>query len=334
MKYLRSFILTCLFAFIAIHANATKADFTVDGFGYAITSAADLTVKVVSSPDREVISIPSTVVFNKRTFRITGIGEEAFQDHDHLISADMPWITYIESNELGAFWSCDHLKQVNMPKVTSIGERAFQNCRTLTSVNLPVATSIGYGAFQDCEALTSVSLPIATSIGDGAFLNCEALTSINLPVADSIGNNTFQNCKALTSVSLPTTTTIGYGAFQYCIALTSVSLPATESIEDGAFGGCDALTNVSLPALTSIGERAFYGCKLLADIYVGKEPAMYIDDEIEASNPPFENVTYVTATLHVPSGCASAYKSADFWSDFKFISEDYNPAPPTKDKYN
>lgn len=101
MKYLRSFILTCLFAFIAIHANATNADFTVDGFGYAITSAADLTIKVVSSPDREVISIPSTVVFNKRTFRITGIGEEAFQDHDHLISVDMPWITYIESNELG-----------------------------------------------------------------------------------------------------------------------------------------------------------------------------------------------------------------------------------------
>ena len=115
MKYLRSFILTCLFAFIAIHANATNADFTVDGFGYAITSAADLTVKVVSSPDREVISIPSTVVFNKRTFRITGIGEEAFQDHDHLISVDMPWITYIETkvSHLPFYWLSRIIKHCN-----------------------------------------------------------------------------------------------------------------------------------------------------------------------------------------------------------------------------
>ena len=38
MKYLRTFILVILLAFSVFPAIAQNADFTVDGFGYAITS--------------------------------------------------------------------------------------------------------------------------------------------------------------------------------------------------------------------------------------------------------------------------------------------------------
>ena len=190
MNYLKNFYLVVL-ALISIHAYAEDVDFTVDGFSYAITSTTDLTVKVVKGPDQAVVTVPSTVVFNKRTFRVTEIGNEAFRGSDNLKSIDMPSITYISDGYYGpgqgAFWRCKNLSQVNMPSATSIGDYAFYSCDALTSVTLPAATSIGFGAFSDCDALTSVTLPAATSIGFGAFSDCDALTSVSLPVATFIG---------------------------------------------------------------------------------------------------------------------------------------------------
>ncbi len=362
-----------MLTFTATYGIAKDADFTVDGFSYAITSTTDLTVEVANGPNEAVVTVPSTVEYSNITYRVTGIGSEAFCNHKKLTSVDMPSITYISngfarySNSegttwYGAFYGCKKLSQANMPAATSIGDFAFDDCKALTSVSLPAATSIGDWAFKSCKALTSVSLPVATSIGADAFGSCDALTSVSLPVAKSIGDMAFFGCDALTSVSLPATTSIGYQAFSlcsaltsaslpvatsigyeafrgckaltsvtmpvatsigeraflYCDALTSVSLPAATSIGADAFGVCDALTSVSLPAATSIGESAFSGCQSLSDIYVGSDPA-------DCYGSTFDKVTYVTATLHVPAGCASKYKAADYWKQFNFISEDYDP---------
>ena len=366
MTHFKTFILSCLLALAAFPAIAERADFIVDGFGYAITSTTDLTVKVVEGPDQAVVTVPSTVVFNKRTFRVTEISNDAFYNHENLTSVDMPSITYISNGYeehpqlFGAFSGCKNLYQVNMPSATFIGDYAFCDCDALTNVTLPVATDIGKFAFSYCNALTSVTLPAATSIGENAFQYCNALASVSLPAATSIGKNAFQFCDALTSVTLPAATSIGdhafcdcksltnvalpaatfidYYAFESCDALTSVtmpaawsigegafsscgltsvSLPAATSIGNGAFAGCGSLTSVTLPAATSIGY-AFCDCQSLSDIYVGSDPAY-------CNSSPFDNVTYATATLHVPAGCASKYKAARGWEQFAFISEDYDP---------
>ena len=356
MTHFKTFILSCLLALAAFPATAEDADFTVDGFGFSITSNTSLTVEVVSGPDEAVVTVPSTVVFNNRTFRVTGIGNDAFQNHTDLQSVDMPSITYIDGywdeksfTSKGAFTGCSNLSEVNMPAATSIGEGAFSDCKTLTNVSLPVATSIGVGAFEYCNALTSISLPAATTIGDAAFFDCDALTSVSLPAATSIGYYAFKDCDALTSVSLPAATSIRVGAFYHCYALTSVSLPAATSIgyhvfcdckaltsvslpsatsiHHWPFGGCDALTSVSLPAATSIGSEAFSDCSSLCDIYVGEKPA-------QCGTDPFIEVTYATATLHVPAGCTSKYKAADPWKNFYFISEDYDPTGIKSTKAN
>ena len=401
MKYLRTFIIVCLLAFTAFPVIAENVDFTVDGFDYSITSTTSLTVEVVSGPNQAVVTIPSSVVFKNRTFRVTGISYDAFQNYTKLRSVDMPSITYIQDGYYnrydgrpkGAFTGCSNLSDVNMPVATSIGDYAFSGCNALASISLPAATTIDYGAFSDCNSLTSVSLPAATSIGDYAFSSCDALTSISLPVATSIGDNAFYDCKALASISLPAATSIGDIAFCECKSLASVSLPAATSIGSDAFGGCETLTSVSLPAATSIGwevfqgcktltsvslpvaasigERAFEGCNALAsvslpaatsigdyafqdcealtsvslpvattigskafsdcsslcDIYVGDQPAQCSDDT-------FSKITYATATLHVPVGCASKYKAARTWNNFAFISEDYDPTGIKSTKVN
>lgn len=253
MKYLRTFIIICLLAFTAFPVTAKASDFTVDGFHYSITSTTPLTVEVERGPDEAVVTVPSTVVFRNRTFRVTGISYYAFRNYTKLRSVDMPSITYIEdANSNGAFSDCSNLSDVNMPAATYIGDWAFESCGALTSISLPAATSIGNYAFFVCDSLTSVSLPAATSIGNYAFYDCYALTS------------------------------------------------------------------VSLPAATSIGQNAFYDCSSLCDIYVGDQPAQCSDDS-------FSKITYATATLHVPAGCASKYKEANSWKNFAFISEDYDP---------
>ena len=338
MTHFKTFILLCLLALAAFPATAEGADFTVDGFGYSITSTTSLIVEVASGPDEAVVTVPSTVVFNNRTFRVTGISHLAFHNHTKLRSVDMPSITYIEDgNEMysyygthtyeGAFAGCSNLSDVNMPVATTIGNYAFWDCDALTSVSLPVATTIGNYAFGDCDALTSVSLPAATSIGNYAFRDCDDLANVSLPAATSIGDDAFSGCDALTSVSLPAATSIGYEAFRDCDTLASISLPVATSIGNCAFWYCDALANISLPAATSIGDGAFIGCNALCDIYVGDQPA-------QCSNGTFSNVTYATATLHVPASCASKYKEANSWKNFAFISEDYDPTGIKSTKVN
>ena len=199
MTHFKTFILSCLLALAAFPATAEGADFTVDGFGYSITSTTSLIVEVASGPDEAVVTVPSTVVFNNRTFRVTGISHLAFYNHTKLRSVDMPSITYIEDgNEMYSYYGTH-----------TIGNYAFWDCDALTSVSLPVATTIGNYAFGDCDALTSVSLPAATTIGNYAFRDCDDLANVSLPAATSIGDDAFSGCDALTSVSLPAATTIG-----------------------------------------------------------------------------------------------------------------------------
>lgn len=157
-------------------------------------------------------------------------------------------------------------------------------------------TSICSGAFSWHGNLESVDMPYITDIDDGIFTHCRNLRQVNMPAATSIGN----------------------WAFSDCDALTSVSMPAATSIDREAFYGCNALTSVSMPAATSIDGSAFSDCKSLSDIFVGEQPAHICSKQ-------FDDDTYATVTLHVPSGCASKYRAADGWRWFDFISEDYDP---------
>ena len=145
MTHFKTFILSCLLALAAFPATAEEADFTIDGFGYSITSTTPLTVEVVSGPDEAVVTVPSTVVFNNRTFRVTGISHDAFRNHSELQSVDMPSITYIEDSN-DDYYSGTH-------------KGAFTGCSNLSGVNMPVATSIGYASLFDWHVyrLTGVS---------------------------------------------------------------------------------------------------------------------------------------------------------------------------------
>lgn len=102
------------------------------------------------------VTIPETITFEEKTYRVTSIGDYAF-------------------------YSCHELTSVIIPDcIKSIGIDAFEYC-PLTSVVIPNSvTSIGDGAFDQCW-LGSVTIGSGVkSIGNFAF-SMNSLTSVFIP---------------------------------------------------------------------------------------------------------------------------------------------------------
>ncbi len=213
--------------------------------------------------------------------------------------------------------------------MTSIGISAFNGCSGLTSIKVQEENA-NYDSRENCNAIieTGSNKLIAgckntvipnsvTSIGNYAFSGCSGLTSITIPNSvTSIGNTAFQGCSGLTSITIPNSvTSIGESAFYGCSGLTSVTIGnSVTSIGYYAFSGCSGLTSVTIGnSVTSIGDYAFINCSGLNSVTVFNSTPVAIYRTVFTNR--------ANATLYVPQGSLSAYKSADVWKEFKDIRE-------------
>ena len=304
-----------LLALTALQCYADDYTFyVVDELVYKIHSEEDRTATVVRvdescSPqfggDKE---IPQKVIINSKTYTVTAVGINAFENHSRLTSITIP--NSVTSIGGYAFSGCSGLTSITIPNsVTSIGNWAFKNCDGLTSVtigNSATANCFPY-AFWDCKNLTeinvnpenanyssingvvydknastlilcpnkkaSITIPNSvTSIGNYAFMNCSELSSITIPNSvTSIGDYAFSGCSGLTSITIPhSVTSIRRSAFEYCDGLTSITIPnSVTSIGNSAFRGCSGLTSITIPnSVTSIGGYAFNNCSSLTTVTI------------------------------------------------------------------
>ena len=110
MRHFYSFLLLAVLSGIA-GTNAWAYDFVADGIYYNITSSTKLTVEVtyeVLYQETPIyvgdIVIPATVTNDEKTYNVTRIGDEAFDQ-------------------------CQNLTSVTIPEsVTRIGNYAFSGC--------------------------------------------------------------------------------------------------------------------------------------------------------------------------------------------------------------
>ena len=158
---LRSKLLALTLALVASVSSFAKdgyPDFQVDGLYYNFLEGDSVQVTFLMPPTipTEVaadasnkknvsgagyshlteIVIPSTVIYEDKTYHVTRIGH-------------------------GAFMYCPNLMHIDLPtSIKSIGIAAFRNCRTLASITLNEGLeSIEHHAFYDCVRLKEVTLP-------------------------------------------------------------------------------------------------------------------------------------------------------------------------------
>jgi len=263
-----------LVAVVALLCSVTVSAFEVNGIYYKVTSGTEFTVEVTDRLGKysgEIV-VPSTVVYDEKTYSVTSIGEYAF-------------------------YGCDGLTSITIPNsVTSIGFCAFAECSSLRSITIPNSvTSIGPTfisntdiIFTGCTSLASIVVEPGNTVYDSRE-NCNA-------IIETATNTLVNGCK---NTAIPNSvTTIAMNAFSGCAGLTNIEIPnSVTNIREYAFYFCDGLTSVTIPnSVTNIGEYAFYGCAGLTNIVVEGGNSVY--DSRENCNAIIE-----TATNTLIQGC-------------------------------
>ena len=175
----------------------------IDGLVYKM-DPANLTAVVIADKEEDEsnyaslpskVYVPATVNCVNKTFKVTGIGDNAF-------------------------YTCAAIQEIVLPEsLVSVGDAAFYSCANLQRVSLPSSIRrIGKWAFFDCKELTEITIPQGvTVIPENTFNGCVKLEKVNLPTSvNTIGNAAFRGC-ALSKLILPEgVSSLGAGAFSAC----------------------------------------------------------------------------------------------------------------------
>ena len=199
---MRKQLLLVLLALMPFLASAEIIE--IDGLRYNIISkvkAAEVYRSSGTSYSGDII-IPSTVTYEGVDYKVSSIGNSAFNGCTGLTSITIPnGVTFIGNS---AFNGCTSLTSITIPNgVTSICEGAFQNCTNLVSITIPNSlTAIKRKVFQGCTSLVSVTISNGVmNIRASAFEGCTSLTSITIPESvTQIGEFAFCECTSLTYV--------------------------------------------------------------------------------------------------------------------------------------
>lgn len=215
----------------------------------------------------------------------------------------------------GCFCKITTLKSVNMPLVTSIGERVFSGCTSLESANLPNLQEVGGYCFSTCYALKSADFPNVTSASSYAFSSCTSIKVVNFPNITTVGSSAFNYCSSLESANLPNATSVGDRAFTGCDKLVSVNLPLWEprGAPSYVFQKCASLPSIDLPKVQKIGTYMFSGCTVLKTVILRYNSVCPLSSVNSFENTPFASGG-TGGTLLVPRSLTASYQTATNWS--------------------
>lgn len=188
------------------------------------------------------ITVPATVSYEGKTYRVTAIAAEAFYFNMKTTSITLP--EGLETIGGSAFFFASGIKTLHIPdSVKTIGSMAFSGVSN-APLNIPASIEfIGDSAFNMSGVVDGDFPEGLTYLGEKAFFNCTGLTTISLPsTVETYGPNIFYGCKNVTYVELP---------------------QDMEKIPNGLLWNCTGLKRIYIPSsVKEIGNAAFYGSGL------------------------------------------------------------------------
>ena len=188
MKFVK---LLLIMAVMMEYSHCLAYDFEVDGLCYNIISDDEVEITYIGSNKTYSgnLTIPETVKYRDVIYKVTTIGERAF-DGSSLLKGPL----------------------VIPNSVTTIKELAFSGCSGFTSLEISNSViSIGRAAFYGCSGLSGLlKIPNSvTTIYDQTFRRCSGLTSLDLPSSlTTIDFMAFDECSGFTgSLIIPNSVT-------------------------------------------------------------------------------------------------------------------------------
>ena len=157
------------------------------------------------------------------------------------------------------FWGTG-VEKITLPdNIKTIEGSAFRNCSELKEVDLNKVETIGNYAFEDDTAIESIVLPeTLKNVGSNVFNGCTALTDITVSAdIESDANHMFSGAPAKNITFGSACTKVPGGMFYYT-GVEKITLPDNiKTIEDSAFRNCSELKEVDLNKVETIGNYVF-----------------------------------------------------------------------------
>ena len=332
--------------------------FEVGGIKYVPVSPSERTCEAIDCAydiTSSVVHIGRTVNYQGVEMTVEDIRPYVCYDNDHMKA--LHFDGYVGDIGDYAFYDCDSLAGIIIPNtVDSLGASCFEGCTALTQAILGDSiTEIPGSCFRDCSALPKITIPAAVKrIYNNVFEGCTSLANVTIADRDSVltlGNNyynepMFADCPLNTvyiggNISYSTDASRGYSPFYRNTSLETVTITDKETeISENEFYGCTNLKNVTLgDGIETIGSYAFSGCAALTDFTfgssldsIGKEAFSDCTAMTRLVSrtaiPPvcgpqaLDDINKWTCKLYVPDASIDAYKAADQWKEFFFITTD------------
>ena len=120
--------------------------------------------------------------------KLRTLGDNAFRNCSNITAAVFKQNCPLTVIQDYAFFACEHLEQVVLPKgLTTIKSNAFNHCTAIEEIQLPATVvNIGDTAFSYCENLSHIVIPAANMM---SFGTCNFEGCSQLQTAGPVGGN-------------------------------------------------------------------------------------------------------------------------------------------------